>query len=747
MAAFSWRLPRADNRLHLHQSPACVRYGGMQPQITRNNHYVPKWYQRGFLSRKQHKLHVLNLNPACTTLPNGKELREPELESLGPKLAFKEFDLYTTRFGQALNDEIERFLFGEIDTRGAAAVRAWIAGDMVQIHHRFRDFFEYLDAQKLRTPKGLDSILRHYNGLPHLELMLQMQALRQMHATMWSECVREIVSATKSTVKFIVSDHPITIYHPDLPPDAPVCEYPGDPGIELVGSQTVFALDQNHCLILTNLEYAEDPKGASTLSRRTNARFRGFSTARTDALISGRQLTEDEVMAINHVLKARARKYVAASDPRWLYPEKRCRLPWRDVGTILLPTENLWRFGGEIFIGHNDGTTSYSDKFGRTSKAHEALAKKTLSEDPAPEAACGCGSGIPFMDCCSGAPPHERPTWKALSIRERNLTLCRAIRGILEMTEKSTWLDVRCKFSDDHVRRINDLFAGLWPEDTQLTELLPRPQNKRSRGLYLGIVDARNLHRNVLGLLPYVDELVAVHPFINAHAVRPEFSPIKSPAKFKEQTLRNAVVMLLLESEIASGRIHLVPDPLDYDIGFREEILGIIDSDEERGELGPVDKEEAHQFANDEHMRTIKRLPAKELKAYLRRCAEDTAEAFSDKDLGSVVDFWKRELEEDHLSLLDPPATSEEGGELRTLKGFGRETGLFIASLTGSFVYTTSDTHWERLHRTDGVHHYSPDPASSGIVHGLSEVVVEVPANAFNDGIDPPNGKRAVIPS
>ena len=95
----------------------------MQQQITRDNHYVPRWYQRGFLAKSQHKLHVLNLHPADKPLPNGETIAEQEVEELGTKLAFFEFDLYTTRLGQTLNDDIETFLFGQIDTRGAAAVR------------------------------------------------------------------------------------------------------------------------------------------------------------------------------------------------------------------------------------------------------------------------------------------------------------------------------------------------------------------------------------------------------------------------------------------------------------------------------------------------------------------------------------------------------------------------------------------------------------------------------------------------
>lgn len=719
----------------------------MQQQITRDNHYVPQWYQRGFRAKGQHKLHVLNLHPADKLLPNGETIPEQDVEELGPKLAFQEFDLYTTRLGQELNDEIETFLFGRIDKRGADAVRAWIAGNHVQIHRGFRDFFEYLDAQKLRTPKGLDWILKHYKGLPQLELMRQMQALRQMHAAMWSECVREIVSATKSSVKFLVTDHPVTIFHPKLPPNAVECQYPGDPGVELVGSQTVFVLDANHCLILTNLEYAEDPAKAAVLSRRTNARFRGDSMARTDAFIRGRELCDAEVHAINLVLKSRAKKYVAASNPEWLYPERYCKLSWADIATTLLPKKDLWRFGGEIYIGHQDGTSSYRDKFGRTSKAHELLTKPSVDGDPTPDATCGCGSGIAFGDCCADVEPHKRPSWSVMSIRERNLALVRGINRILQLTEEKTWLDVRRNLSDDHVRRIHELFAALWPTDTRLIELLPRPQRMRSRALYLGMVDARTISTKVTGMLPYVDELVLVHPFVNANGVRPEFSPIHRPAQFREQTLRSVFSLMVLEPNIRAGRVHLVPDPIDYDAGFRDEIMAITEQVDDKTELGPIDEALAQALCHDEMMRMIKRLPPAEMKAYLRRRIPDDSQELTVADIESVVRLWKREIEDDPFALFEPPPSSADGSEFKIFKGFGRETGLFVATLTGSFVYTDSDTHWVRLHQGDGIHGYEPDPAAEETVRLMANLDIEVPTLTGHHQVEPAaaRGTRALL--
>jgi hypothetical protein len=715
----------------------------MRHQVTRDNHYVPQWYQRGFMGKGRHKLHVLNLHPTVKPLPNGQSLTEIEVEELGSKLAFKELDLYTTHFGAVLNDDIETFLFGKIDKSGADAVRAWIAGDLVKIHRFFQDFFVYLDAQKLRTPKGLDWIFKHYNGLPQIELMLQMQKLRQMHCTMWSECVREIVSARKSSVKFLVSDHPVTVYHAQLPPDAQDCQYPEDPGAELVGSQTIFPLDANHCLILTNLEYAEDPVGADLLARRTNARFRGASIARTDAFIRGRELLDAEVHAVNRVLKSRARKYVAASDPLCLYPERNCRLLWEEIGAILLPRKDLWRFGGEVYIGYEDGTTAYRDKFGRTSKAHEFLRKPKLAQEPAPDAPCGCGSGIAFRDCCADVAPQRRPSWSVMSIRERNLALIRGIRNILQLKKDTTWLEVRRSLTDDHVRQVHEVFASLWPTDTRLIDLLPCPQDKRSRALYLGLTDARTLSTSVTGLLAYVDELVIVHPFVNARGVKPEFSPIHRPAAHREQTLRNVYVLLLLEPYIRAGRIHLVPDPLDYDEGFRHEIMAMTQGSGADIELGPIDKALSRALGHDEMMRAVKRLPPAEMKTYIQRRIPAGTDDLTEEDVESVVRVWKDELEEDPLALLEPPSSAAADGEFKILKGFSRETGLFVATLTGAFVYTDSDTHWSRLHLADDVHRYESDPAAEQAIRNVQSLEVAVPTLTNYHRVEPPGAERA----
>ena len=123
---------------------------------TRNNHYVPQWYQEGFLEPGQSSCAYLDLTPPLIGLPDGRTVPAKSRFKSAPAQCFSARDLYSTFFGSSVNDEIERRLFGAIDSKGAGAVRAFIATDVHGWIEQFETFFTYVDAQRLRTPKGLD---------------------------------------------------------------------------------------------------------------------------------------------------------------------------------------------------------------------------------------------------------------------------------------------------------------------------------------------------------------------------------------------------------------------------------------------------------------------------------------------------------------------------------------------------------------------------------------------------------------
>jgi hypothetical protein len=367
---------------------------------TPNNHYVPQWYQEGFFEPSRNTYSYLDLSPRQHALSGGRVVAERSKYVSPASRAFCQRDLYSIFFGTAVNDEIERKLFGDIDTRGAHAVRSFVGEDASEWHRHFTTFFEYLDIQKIRTPKGLDWLSAQYPRLTQNDLMFEMQRIRMMHCTVWTEGMREIVSAQDANVKFIVSDHPVTVYNYAMPPSATANAHPNEPSITLKGSQIIFPLNRDFCLILTNLEYAQD-HSTNPLEKRTFAGNYRSSMVRTDAFIRTRSLTNDEVIQVNRVLKARARRYIAAGKEEWLYPETSSVEPWADLRDAFLPPKNgLWHFGGEMYALFESGEVYYQDVFGRTEKEREFLKKKPPLKPPRGRDLCGCGSGRAFGACC-----------------------------------------------------------------------------------------------------------------------------------------------------------------------------------------------------------------------------------------------------------------------------------------------------------------------------------------------------------
>ncbi|MEO7493931.1 MAG: hypothetical protein ABIT83_02800 [Massilia sp.] len=666
----------------------------MTDQQTRNNHYVPQWYQCGFLVSGRSRLFHLNLEPDRKTLPDGRQVPRIALHEWGTKNCFVEYDLYTTHFGTIVNDDVEKYLFGAIDDQGAKAVRAFVLGNHTDVHESFQDFFEHMAAQRVRTPKGLDWIRSCYGALGQVDVMVEMQALRLMHCTMWVECVREIVSAHDSNVKFILTDHPVTVYNAAVDPTSEQCAYPQDPLVAAVGSQTVFALDANTCLILTHLEYAKEPDRVDLTRLRTNARHLGGGMTRTDKFIRNRRLSREEVIAINYLLKSRAKRYIAAGDKTWLYPEQEFNGSWAQIAKVLLPETDLWRFGGETYVGYSDGTSDYWDEHGRTSKAHEFLTRESPRKNIGANDFCGCGSAYAFKDCCQRLPLPERPPWEFYGLRERNLMFCNAIQGILGLSGGASWEDVRRELSDEQVKRIHRAFASLWPEDTDLASLLPRPNPKVLRSVYMGFSDPRTVEATVLGWLPFVDEIVLVNPFFLATRMKPEFSPIESPTAHKMQTLKNVMLLLVLQPFIRAGLVHLVPDPGEVSAPLGHHVQDVLTRRTDGWK--PPKGGGLYRFlklAEEEKRRVIWMLP----EAYQRRFIADRMPEADAEMTNRLIAYFERQARADPYTLLHPLPAGKDGAQYQCFKGLSLEAALYVASLTGSIIHVDTEAHWAQL--------------------------------------------------
>jgi hypothetical protein len=336
------------------------------PKDYSHNHYVPEWYQKRFLLG-QSKFFYLDLAPEVVTRGPHTYTRKAMLR-WGPPSCFAQDDLYTTQWAGLKNTDIEQFFFGALDTRGRAALEFFNDYSIRNgLHEAFENLLRYMSAQKLRTPKGIAylSMLLGLRAKNHL--LIALQQLHTMHCAIWTDAVWQIAEATQSSTKFIISDHPVTVYNRGCFPGSAVCRGGMEPDIRMVATQTLFPLSPDKILILTNLAWVRNPYQDP---RKYGPNKRLFHTGMFmgTSLQRGRHLSEQEVREINYIIKRRAHRYIAAAEREWLYPEE--LLPsthWSKFGNgyLLMPDPRDISMGGQIYVGYKDGTSEAWNEYGQ----------------------------------------------------------------------------------------------------------------------------------------------------------------------------------------------------------------------------------------------------------------------------------------------------------------------------------------------------------------------------------------------
>jgi len=518
-----------------------------------------------------------------------------------------------------------------------------------------------------------------------------------LHCTIWAETVKEIVSAKNSKVKFIVSDHPVTVYNPACPPRSLECKYPNDPRIEMKGTQTIFPLDLNRCLILTNLDYAKNPNLRDLKEFRPNPNPLRNTLVRYDNIINDRELSEGEVAHINWIIKSRASQYLAAEQSEWLFPEKTVQADWADSGKVLMPpSDKLYKYGGEVYVGYEDGSSSYQDQYGRTRPEWALLKKNKRDRKIGANDPCPCGSGKKYKKCCRGKPADERPASNVLSIRERNLFFFDIVTGILGVNNGGNleWDELRRNLTDDKIVEIYKAIAALWPPDTDLFALLPRPDSNVLRALFTGVIDPRVTYMNIACFSFYADEILIQNPFANANNMRKEFSPIENPGKYRDDTIKNLFFLFLIIPWIEVGLINLFPDPWNFNYALMKTVM---DAAEKRKNTITFDEKSFKQMEDlffEDYKRTIFTLPDENLKNFIRH----TSKNLSEEEISKLIEYTKRMNAKDPFVDLNPGKPGKESSQMLILRTTpNMEMTMFLAQATGSMIITDNSFRWSEI--------------------------------------------------
>jgi hypothetical protein len=191
-----------------------------------------------------------------------------------------------------------------------------------------------------------------------------MMRMFQLHTTIWTECVWEIVRARRSPTKFIVTDAPVTFYNHVMFKSDWV--HPEDADYKEIATRVLFPLGPDSCFILTHLQLVRNPWSVPSEFRR-NPRSFDHTMKYLLEIQYGRELEEDEVLRINYILKRRAARYIAAAEKEWLFPEKRVSITdWTKLDNDWFLFPNLWKvsFTTGIMAGWADGSAWAADEYG-----------------------------------------------------------------------------------------------------------------------------------------------------------------------------------------------------------------------------------------------------------------------------------------------------------------------------------------------------------------------------------------------
>jgi hypothetical protein len=356
---------------------------------SKNHHFVPEWYQRQFLPPEGGEFFVLDKSPlARKCCPDGaiRSIKPLPLFRRGPNKLFRQSGLYSVALRGIREDSIERLLFGQIDSTGARAnamFQQWPVsngflfpnGDEIPAKfghpsHRIQDLLTFMNAQKARTPKGIDQIKHALAKAGHIAsdnsvLMEFLMRRRELNCTVWAEGMWEIFSAKKAALKFIFSDDPVVIYNCDCYPGSDACQYPHDPDPFWRGSRVIYPLCANAVLVISHNEHVDDPSRQKARRPRRNARVFDQTLINYMDVLNQRELSDEDVAKINSVIKIRATRYVASATKANLFPEDIAGHPrWCEIDKLFYAEFPSSRTKTETMIKYEDGSIMHTNAFG-----------------------------------------------------------------------------------------------------------------------------------------------------------------------------------------------------------------------------------------------------------------------------------------------------------------------------------------------------------------------------------------------
>ena len=229
----------------------------------------------------------------------------------------------------------------------------------------------------------------------------------------------------------------------------------------------------------------------------------------------------------------------------------------------------------------------------------------------------------------------------------------------------------------------------------------------------------------------YFEEVIIQSPFLHPQNTAPDYSPILNPHQYKDQTLKNIMLVFTLYPFIKKGYINFIPDPCIFNPHLRQQMSEMAKS---RVNLVSIDKKDIdilETLAKDDLQRLLSSLPRESLKSKLY----EIYPAFKEKELEDSVDYMYKKRQEDPLALLQDNVYTKESGQFKIISlSPNFEITLFLSQIMGAIPITDSKTRWNEIqmaqYREQGVVKYSWQAISKSL-NELELAINILPKNVF----------------
>lgn len=340
-------------------------------------------------------------------------------------------------------------------------------------------------------------------------------------------------------------------------------------------------------------------------------------------------------------------------------------------------------------------------------------------------------------------PARLRPSWNERSIRERNMMFQNAIVDVLGLDKEKNWTLVRRNLTDEKISEIYHLYEGLWPLETDLLALLPKPDGDL-RAIYTGSIHPMTITDFALSSPLYFREVMIEHPFVHAGTLADKYNPVKNPRAYRGEFLKAVVFFFTVMPLVELGLVNLIPDPCSFDTHLRDQMLHMARSRSAGIQIDQRKEPHIERLMREDTQRSIMSFPRDVLRSQMSRAIPDLDPARQEEALNYVEQL----REDDPLAILqnDSLVGVGEGGQLSMMKlSPNFEITMYLAQATGASIVTDSPFRWEEIKRAIARRIGGPALGLDDLAHAIESAPFAFPQNAADavalafDGIAAPH--------